>query len=344
MKHIARVGTLAMLLAGLSATGALADTELVLSSWLPPRHPIVVNAIRPWAEEVDRVTEGRVTVRVLGKPLGRPEAHFDMARDGIADVTYGLHSFTDDDRFTNSQVGQFSFIGDDAVKSAEAFWTVYTADLDARKEHAGVRLLGLFVHGPGLLHTSARKIETLEDFAGLKIRVPGGHIASLMSALGSTTLFMSSPEVYERLSRGVIDGVAFTYEALTAFNLTDDIESSMMVPGGLYNTTWFLVANEAKWNEISPEDQKAIEEISGLAFAGQVGKAWNDADQAAVEEIDAAGIEVYQAPPPVLAVIEEQASRLEDEWAASIDDEYDGKAALARLREMSGVEVPSTGQ
>ena len=66
---------------------ASAAQELVLSSWLPPRHPIVVNAIRPWAEDVERLTEGRVTVRILGTPLGGPPAHFDLPRDGVADTT-----------------------------------------------------------------------------------------------------------------------------------------------------------------------------------------------------------------------------------------------------------------
>ena len=54
-------------------------------------------------------------VRVLAKPLGAPPAHYDMAKEGVADITYGLHSFTKDDRFLRSRIGQFSFLGDDAV-------------------------------------------------------------------------------------------------------------------------------------------------------------------------------------------------------------------------------------
>lgn len=314
-----------------------ADVELVLSSWLPPRHPIVVNAIRPWAEEVEAATDGRVTVRLLGKPLGSPPSHFDMARDGVADITYGLHSFSQDDRFGASQIGQFSFIGDDAVAASEAFWTVYTEDLDAEREHAGTKLLGLFVHGPGLIHNNVRRIETPGDFAGLKIRVPGGYIAELTTALGADALFMSSPEVYEKLSRGVIDGVAFTYEALTAFNLTEYVKYSMTVPGGVYNTTWFLVANEGKWAEISPEDQAAIEAISGAAFARRVGEAWNAADVAAVDKIEAAGIVVHPASDAVLAAIRAQAAALEARWAAGFGDGRDAAAALTRLRGMTGV-------
>lgn len=318
---------------------AFAETTLALSSWLPPRHPIVVNAIRPWAREVAEVTDGRVTVRVLTKPMGPPPSHYDMAADGIADITYGLHSFTTDDRFERSRIGQFSFIGDDAASASRAFWNVYAGMLDAQEEHEGVELLGLFVHGPGVFHNNERKIEQTSDFDGLKVRVPGGYISELMTDLGATTLFMSSTEVYEKLSRGVIDGVTFTYEALTAFRLTDDIRYSMRVPGGIYNTTWFIVMNEDKWNEISEADRAAIKSISGAAFAELVGDAWNDADTNAMERIEAAGIEVHDAPTAVLADIEIHAAKREAEWSEAIKaDGYDGAAALAEMRKQSGVE------
>lgn len=329
------------LLAGVFAASlsgsAMADTELVMSSWLPPRHPVVLNAMKPWAKEIEEVTEGRVSVRVLGKPLGSPPAHFDMAVDGVADITYGLHSFSQDDRFTKAEVGQFSFLGDDAIETSKAFYTVYTEDLDAEKDHEGTKLLGLFVHGPGLFHNNQRKIETPEDFSGLKIRVPGGYVASLMEDLGATPLFMSSTEVYEKLSRGVIDGATFTYEALTAFNLTDDVKFSMTVPGGIYNTSWFLVMNQGKWESISAEDQAAIQAISGLAFAERVGQAWIDADTAATAEIKDAGIDLSAASAPVLEALEASADTLETNWAADLPEAYDGMAAIERLRSITGV-------
>ncbi|MEE4120859.1 MAG: TRAP transporter substrate-binding protein [Paracoccaceae bacterium] len=338
INRLAKLLATAAVAAGTLATTAYAETTLVMSSWLPPRHPIVVNAMKPWAREIADVTEGRVTVRVLAKPLGAPPAHYDMARDGVADITYGLHSFTTDDRFERSRIGQFSFIGDDAVSGSTAFWNVYTGMLDAEAEHEGVQVLGLFVHGPGVLHNNVRKIETVEDIEGLKIRTPGGYIADLMEDLGATTLFMSSGEVYEKLSRGVIDGVTFTYEALTAFNLTDDLKYTMRVPGGLYNTTWFLVMNGDKWAEISPEDQEAIMSISGEAFAARVGEAWNAADEAALEEIREAGIEIHDAPEPLLDDIKARAATYEQQWADMIEEDgFDGTAALEAMRGQTGV-------
>lgn len=331
--------TLKYALAGLllSAAPVLAE-ELIFSSWLPPKHPIVVNAFEPWAEEVGKVTDGRVTVRIMAKPLGSPPAHFDMARDGIADITYGLHSFTEDDRFKRARLGQFSFLGDDAIANSKAYWKIYGETLNAADEHQGTHLLGLFMHGPGLLHNNLRKIETVDDMKGMKLRVPGGYVADLVSTFGASPLFMSSPEVYEKLSRGVIDGVAFTYEAMTAFNLTDYIKYSMIVPGGIFNTTWFFVINEDRWEALSEEDRAAITAISGDAFAERVGKAWNDADAAAIKDVGDR-VEFYDASPEVVSALHEAATKLETSWAESLGADYDGAAALAEFRKMTGVQV-----
>ena len=335
-RNLLAAAAVASLVLGLAPV-AKAETKLVLSSWLPPKHPIVVGAIKPWAKQVEEATEGRVKVRVLAKPLGAPPAHYDMAKDGVADITYGLHSFTKDDRFLRSRIGQFSFLGDDAVPASKAFWDVYAGSLDAQAEHQGVKLLGLFVHGPGIFHNNVRKIEAPDSFAGLKIRVPGGYISDLMADLGANTQFMSSLEVYEKLSRGVIDGVTFTYEALTAFKLTPHLKYSMKVPGGIYNTTWFLVMNESKWNALSAEDRAAIEGVSGAAFAELVGQAWNGADEKAIPKIEGDGIEIYDAPASVLEAIKTAAAKHEAAWAEAVGKAgFDGSAALADFRSRTG--------
>ncbi|MDF1722537.1 MAG: TRAP transporter substrate-binding protein [Minwuia sp.] len=340
---LARKSLAAVLTAGaltLSVVGsASAETKLVMSSWLPPLHPVVAKVMKPWARDVEKVTEGRVTVRVLSKPLGPPPAHYDMAVDGVADVTYGLHSFTKDDRFLRSRIGQFSFLGDNATGASKAYWEVYSGQLEAQKEHAGVKLLGLFVHGPGMFHNNQRRIKTPEDFKGLKIRTPGGYIAGLAQDLGITTQFMGPGQVFEKLSRGVIDGVTFPIEALRAFKLTDHLTHSMRVPGGIYNTSWFLVMNQAKWQGISAADRAAINKISGAALAERAGMVWDASDAVGAEFVkNKSEIVVHNASPAVLEAIQGFAAKREAQWAEALKATgHDGAAALRRMRKITGI-------
>lgn len=317
---------------------ASSAAELVMSSWLPPQHPVVAGIMKPWADSIAKATDNRVTVRILAKPLGPPPAHFDLAADGIADITYGLHSFTRDDRFLRSQIGQFSFLGDKAEDTSVAYWDVYTGDLDAKSEHAGTKILGLFVHGPGMFHNNQRKIEKPEDFAGLKIRTPGGYIAGLAEDLGITTQFMGPGQVFEKLSTGVIDGVTFPIEALKAFKLTDHLTYSMKVPGGIYNTSWFLVMNEGAWDGISADDQAAIEALSGRALAAAAGKVWDAADVAGLELVETTDVKIHEASDAVVAKLKEFATKREAEWSKAVmAKDFDGVAALTKMRAATGM-------
>ena len=245
------------------ATPVVAETELVMSSWLPPRHTLVVNAMKPWARQVAEVTDGRVTVRVLGSPAGAPPAHFDMAAEGIADITYGLHSFTTDDRFLGSRIGQFSFIGDDAVSGSKAFWTVYSGALEAQKEHMGVKLLGLFVHGPGVLHNNVRKVETPEDMKGLNMRVAGPMYIDVMNALGANPQQMQWGETITALQQGVVDGQENPLALIRSANFN---EVQAHVNQTEHVRSWiYLTIAESTWGKLSADDQAAVTQAAAAA-------------------------------------------------------------------------------
>ena len=223
-----------------------------------------------------------------------------------------------------------------AERTSSAFWTVYADDLDAQAEHQGTKLLSLWVHGPGMLHNNARKIEKPEDFQGLKIRVPGGYIADLVAELGATTQFMGPGEVFEKLSNHVIDGVTFPMEALNSFNLAPHLTNTLKVDGGLYNTTWFLVMNEGRWDGLSDQDKAAIEGISGAALSAKAGVIWDEADKAGIAAAEAAHVSMDDATPEVLARIHELAAAHEADWSEKLAAQgFDGAAALAKLRELA---------
>jgi len=62
--------------------------ELKLSHWVPPSHPLQ-KAIEDWGTDVEKASNGTITYKVFpSQQLGKAFDHYDMARDGIADVTY----------------------------------------------------------------------------------------------------------------------------------------------------------------------------------------------------------------------------------------------------------------
>lgn len=331
----------APLFLGISVTNTHAAETLTFSSWLPPTHPVVVNAIEPWAKQVREATNGNVRVRILKKPLGSPLVHFDIAKDGIADITYGLHSYTKGTRFVLSNIAQFPFLGDSAEAVSAAYWQAAVDQPEILEEHEGTHVLSLFTHGPGIIYSrNDEKIASAADLSGQKIRVPGGVANDLVDALGAEQMLVSPSEIYESLSRGVIDGLVMPAETLVSYKFIDEVANITRIPGGLYNTTWFLTMNQERWDSLSPEDQEAIMSVSGEAFARLQGKAWDDADAAGWEAIEEAGIPVTDADEAFLTEIKDAAMPIEKAWAerASSERGVDGAAMLETLRQRAGGE------
>src|SRR5215210_7889048 len=62
--------------------------ELKLSHWVPASHPLQ-KALEEWGASVEKASNGTIKSKVYpSQQLGKAFDHYDMARDGIADLTY----------------------------------------------------------------------------------------------------------------------------------------------------------------------------------------------------------------------------------------------------------------
>jgi TRAP-type C4-dicarboxylate transport system substrate-binding protein len=75
----------------LVAAPALAQDKTVtlkMSSWVPPAHPLNPSLVA-WAADVVKASGGTIKAILFpSEQLGKAMDHYDMTRDGIADLTY----------------------------------------------------------------------------------------------------------------------------------------------------------------------------------------------------------------------------------------------------------------
>lgn len=311
---------------------AQAETVLRFNRWLPPTHNVQGGVMGAWAKKVEEVTNGRVKVSFTASSLGPPPRQFDMVRDGVADLVLGVHAYTPA-RFRLTQMVEMPFLGDTGEALSVAYWEVHHKYLAKANEHKGVKLLALWVHGPGLIVNSVRPITKTADIQGLKMRVAGGLMTSIASTLGAVPMAAPAPKIYELLARGVADGVLFTAEGVTSFSLQRIVKYVTLIPGGLFNTSFFLAANPKKWNAISEADQNAIMKISSKELSRLAGKSYDDRDKVAAADLRSQGIQVITANPAFVSDLKTKLAGLEQKW---IDDAQkkgiDGGAAIQMLR------------
>ncbi len=335
MKKLLKVVAASVVFASGFSGSVQAATKLTLSSWVPPTHPLVTDIIVPWTKQVEEATNGRVTINVLAKGLGHPKVHYDIARDGLADITYSVHGYTPG-RFLMTKAVEFPFSGDSAEALSVAYWRVHQKYLAEAREHKDTQLLGLFTHGPGLIHNSKKPVKTLDDLSGLKMRVGGGVVNDVASSLNTVPLLKPASKSYELLSHGVADGTLLPMESVTGFKIQDLVTNTTVVPGGLYNISFFLVMNKDRFRELSAEDQQAIMSVSGEPFAQMAGRAWDEADKVALEVLKANGNDISVASDEFIAAVKKRTASIEDEWVKRARAKgVDGAAALAELREIT---------
>jgi TRAP-type C4-dicarboxylate transport system substrate-binding protein len=310
---------------GLGVSGAQAE-DLVLryNRWIPPAHHIQVRMMEPWAKQVAEATKGRVKIEFTPSSLGAPPRQFDLAADGVADITFGNHVYTPA-RFALTQVAQLPFLSDSAAALSVALWRTQVKFFEPAKEHAGVKLLALFVHGPGQVFTASKPIA--------KLRSAGASTADIAKMFGAVPISAPATQAYELLANGVADGTFFHSDGLVSFKLEKLMKYQTRFPGGLYNSTFFLVMNQAKWDKIAPGDQRAIMALSGEAFARMSGKVWDEQDVIAKREMEKVGTQVTAASAELLAEAKAKLANEEKKWiAAAGAKKVDGAAALAFLR------------
>ena len=313
---------------GLSSLEAIAAEKLRVSNWLPATEPLVIDVIQVWADKVKEVTQGRVEVEII-PALGKPDAHFDLVKNGVADVAMGVDGYTAD-RFVLPYAFKLPFVANSSTAASLAYWRTYKSHLEKHNEFAGVHLLGLWAHGPGLALTTKRQLASMDDFRGLKLRVTGGAVQDIAAALGATPQFAPVSQTYELLTRGVVDGAMLPLSAAVGFKVDTALTQGFNVPGGLFRDTHYLIMNEARYKSLSAEDQKAIDGISGEVLARLAGASFDRGDKAAAEKMNAAGFKSVTASGAFLDEVKARLMPLQEAWIARVGQKgIDGKAILS---------------
>lgn len=296
---------------------ALAQTAraevLTMSSWVPPTHFIHTNFLVPFTEKVAEVTEGRVSVTILPAPLASPPQHWELARNGVADITWGNFTY-EPERFVSMWFAEFPNAGTNAEAQSRALWRTYETYLSDNATFDEVKMLAVGMFGGGQLHHGSRTISSPDDLANQKFRMGGPIQENLLTALGAVPVAAPATKAYEMLESGVIDGSLHTMESVVNFRLEDSLKHHTIFPNGFYDATFFVIMNGAKWDGLSDQDKAAIEGIIGESLSAAWGRNFDTQNPAATEKLEAAGHDIVEASPELIATVDGIYTQMVSDW------------------------------
>jgi TRAP-type C4-dicarboxylate transport system substrate-binding protein len=313
MKKILLAAT-AMAAFALPAFAQDKPVSLRISHWVPASHPLHAT-LQEWLAAVNKSSGGSITGTIFpAQQLGKAFDHYDMARDGIADVTY-VNPGYQPGRFPIIAAGELPFLANDAKNTSRALDEFYRNY--AKTEMKDVKYCLAFVHDPGGLHMRDKKITSPSDLNGMKIRPAQATMASYMKLLGATNVQAGAPEVRDVLEKGVADGVTFPWASTMLFGVDKVTKFHMDVP--FYVTTFVYMLNQKTYDNMSANQKKAIDDNCTSDMAEKVGDAWGKVEAAGREKMRTmTDREVYKITPDQLAAFRKSAEPLAEQWAEGV--------------------------
>ena len=308
-RHLLTLAAAAVLLA---AGAARADTVLTLSSWVPPTHAMTI-AMKEWCDLVAHNSGNKIKCNLLPRAVAGPPGTFDAVKNGLADVSFMVHGYTPG-RFVYTQMAEFPFLGDNSETISVAFNKIAAKYPQFESEHKGVHVLALFTHGPGIVFNTKHPITKVDDLQGLKFRVGGGMVNEITKRLDMNVTLKPAPDSYELLAGGVMDGTLFPAESTESFKIDKLIKYATTFPGGLYNTSFAFIMNQAKYDKLSPDEKKAVDAASGTVAARLFGRNWDKVDTRAFALMQANGVQVTKADAKFVAAVKAKTAPLEQRW------------------------------
>lgn len=312
------------------------EVTLKLHQFLPAQANVPKLVLDVWADKVEAASDGKIKVdRFPSMQLGgKPPELMDQAIDGVADIVWTVVGYTPG-RFPTTEVFELPFMVDDARAASCAYWTMFEEHM-AAGEFKDLKILGTWVHGPGMFHTSD-PVETPADLEGMKIRGGSRLVNKLLELTGATPVGMPVPTVPEGLSKGVIDGTTIPWEVTGALKVPELVENHTEFEGtALYTLTFVLAMNKAKYDALSDDLKAIVDDNSGMDFSVFAGGTQADADGPAREFAVENGNNIITVSDT--SAWQSAAQPIYAEWVADMKEKgIDGQARIDQAKAlMSG--------
>ncbi len=263
-----------------------------VTNWFPVGHKQDA-LLQEWGKELEKRTQGKVTVKYYAAGTLVPSAQsYDAVVKGIADVGNHVLGYTVG-RFPLSQaldlpIGLPSGAGPTQI--ANSFYSKFKP-----KEFDDVKVLWFHAMPDGFLHTRAKQVKKLEDVKGVKLRCFGSN-AKFVGLIGGVAVAMPMPEVYDALSKGIVDGLLSSSEALEGFRTGEFIKYTTRNLRTAYSSAFVVAMNKKTFASLPPDVQKIVDDMSP-EFIQRYGQMWTDINVAGENWLAKRGVEFITLSP-----------------------------------------------
>ncbi|SHJ13586.1 TRAP-type C4-dicarboxylate transport system, substrate-binding protein [Palleronia salina] len=319
--------------ATLAATTGLAQAQTTLFyGEAGPNRGARAEATNWFAEQVAETTGGDLQFDIQwGGALFKAGAALSGIADGVADagtiiavyfpqemVAYGIADLP----INNPDAWVGMRATDELMRSSDAI----------QQNLADMNLVYIGTYTTSAVHIGCKDaaIRTADDIEGLKVRGVGAY-GKTFADYGANLVSMSIYDAYQGLDTGLIDcSQGYSY-AIAALKQQEVMDSYTLLNWGQVGALGIFM-NKDMYDSLSAEHQDALAE-AGMGMADTLGELINADNEAAVETMREAGVEIIELPEEERAKLVEKGSTYIDEWVEQANAAgLDGSALLTEYR------------
>ena len=296
-------------------------------TYIPNAQVIAARNLAAMLAEINAAAKGELTIRMhLGGTLSINAANITAA------VSDDVIQIADDTQYIGSipvaGVLRLPLLVDDHADYVSAYKVLspYIAAALAKK---GVTVLASYSY-PLQVLWGRKKIESLADLKGLKIRVASPEQAEFVKRYGAIAVTLGTSEVPASLDRGVVDGVITA--ASGAGYLWRDLLKYNYGVGTNYSDS-LIVVNTERFNRLPQATQGTLREVAARV-AAQTTADMQREETVLTQKMKDAGMVVTPARAEESAEARRRMSPYWDEWGRTKDPA--AREALAKVRAVLG--------
>jgi TRAP-type transport system periplasmic protein len=234
---------------------------LTVATWMPERHETSALA-RWWADEVQKRSGGKVKFRFFySGAIGKDKDQLDNLKYGTFDIGPILASY-DPNKSPLWTIPYLPWVSSLNPWVRVMALTDVAALPEMKEELAKWDAMFLFPHYIGdiyYLWTVKKEVRRIEDIKGLKIRSVG-EMAESLSIIGANPIAMPMPDVFDALSKGIVDGGCFATASAKGYRLHEICKFYIDLRLGMGGPVW--VMKKSVFEKLPPDIQNVIKEVS----------------------------------------------------------------------------------
>ncbi len=289
-------------------------------------------SLKYFFEEVSKETGGLLTFEYFfAGSLVNSSDCLDSVSNGLVDIAFVPEGFFET-QFYPTFVATIPYTTTSEWVTNKALYEMFQTYAPFKEMCDAQNVVNLGVVAPSELSMSSnKKLETLEDLVGLKIRAMGAVNAD-MTKLGATPVALQASEIYEALERTTVDaatGIPITLAV--SYKLEEIVDYFIFTGYGMY-TTSSIYMNKSVYDSLPDAYKQAFQTVYDRFVDEYSSEAWmGGALKQCVETIKAAGGEI------IVLSEEEQAK-----WAEKLAVDADEFVATANSYGYNGQEILDT--